>query len=266
MQFIDLPFEIRLEIADHIHSWADHCSFRCMDQTNFRLFTNKTAVKNQFRMPEYMAKIISSIADKSGFGMKQKFFDDLLHEAKINPKYRGSKPWLSTPISQLGRSEVEWMQFVTRKQVSLLLERLIVDAETQFTKKYKERSLRFYDENLYHLKYRLFAVTDVIFESWSHKTNSQGELTLAHAIFLMFEILVYSCLGCVGDVQPVAINPGMREPVLRRYITPEIPLDGSSIAEQDEATLGMATELISCFNDAVVLWEALAGPSSSTGS
>ncbi|RPA86725.1 hypothetical protein BJ508DRAFT_321313 [Ascobolus immersus RN42] len=49
MPFTNLPPELRLQIADHIDQWQDHKAFRCMDQTNYRLLTNRPSVRAKFK-------------------------------------------------------------------------------------------------------------------------------------------------------------------------------------------------------------------------
>ncbi|RPA86740.1 hypothetical protein BJ508DRAFT_301554 [Ascobolus immersus RN42] len=123
MHFLDLPNDIRLEIADCIEKWPDHCAFRLIDQANYRLLTNREAVKKQVDiipapLLELVNRILANMNSDSGYTLS--FFEDLLGELEI--PFR--KPPSAALLDGLAEWEVQWLQFVYRRHFAHCLRRL----------------------------------------------------------------------------------------------------------------------------------------------
>ncbi|RPA86739.1 hypothetical protein BJ508DRAFT_346531 [Ascobolus immersus RN42] len=129
MQFMNLPHEMRLEIAAQLGEWLDYCAFRCVDKTNCRLLSSLASVKKNFEVPAPLEKLISSLLGKSEFKVKSVFFKSLVREAGV----RFPKPPPTEQSSVSSKWKKQWLRFVYMRNVSHFLEWIVEDQSIFFS-------------------------------------------------------------------------------------------------------------------------------------
>ncbi|RPA75491.1 hypothetical protein BJ508DRAFT_379995 [Ascobolus immersus RN42] len=120
--FTNLPYDIRLCIADHIHDWHDHEAFRCLDRGNYQLFTDREAVKQKFAIRPDIAKLIDSIRSRMYTGQNQEFYTFLFQTCRQSLKVR-----FPGAGSFSLEEEDPWSRFVHTKNFSFVLQRIALD-------------------------------------------------------------------------------------------------------------------------------------------
>ncbi|RPA84124.1 hypothetical protein BJ508DRAFT_323771 [Ascobolus immersus RN42] len=106
---------IRYLISDQIEGWLDYNAFRCMDSTNYKLFTNTQVVQKRFGLNSEKEEVITRVRRRISSGLLTFLFD----EASLLEQLA------SGPANSLAiKSKSEWEIFTGKATCFALTEQL----------------------------------------------------------------------------------------------------------------------------------------------